>query len=44
MNPEENPVALAAGWNMIGYFLKRETGPAERVFAELNDAGNLCYC
>ena len=40
MNPEENSVALAAGWNMIGY-LRMEAAPADAVLAELNDAGNL---
>ena len=40
MTPEENSVALAAGWNMIGY-LRMEAAPADMVLAELNDAGNL---
>ena len=40
MTPEENPVALSAGWNMIGY-LRMEAAPADAVLAELNDAGNL---
>ena len=40
MTPEENSVALSAGWNMIGY-LRMEAAPADLVLAELNDAGNL---
>ena len=40
LNPEENSVALLAGWNMIGY-LRMEAAPADLVLAELNDAGNL---
>ena len=40
MAPEENPVALSAGWNMIGY-LRTEAAAADAVLAELNDAGNL---
>ena len=40
MTPENNPVALAAGWNMIGY-LRTEAAAADLVLAELNDADNL---
>ena len=40
LTPEENSVSLTAGWNMIGY-LRLEAAPADMVFAELNDAGNL---
>ena len=40
LNPEENSVALLAGWNMIGY-LRMEAAPADLVLAELNDADNL---
>ena len=40
MTPEENSVALSAGWNMIGY-LRMEAAAADAVLAELNDADNL---
>jgi len=40
MTPEDNPVDLAAGWNMIGY-LRMEAAAADLVLAELNDADNL---
>ncbi len=39
MNPEENPIEMVAGWNMIGY-LRLEGADAGAVFADLvaNDA------
>ena len=40
VNPEENPITLLAGWNMIGY-LRMESAPADLVLAELSDSGNL---
>ena len=40
LNPEENSIALLAGWNMIGY-LRMERAAADLVLAELNDSGNL---
>ena len=40
MNPEENPITLLAGWNMIGY-LRMVSAPADLVLAELSDSGNL---
>ena len=40
LNPEENSIALLAGWNMIGY-LRVEAAPADLVLAELHDSGNL---
>ena len=39
-SPEDNAISLDAGWNMIGY-LRTEAAPADGVFAELNNAGNL---
>jgi hypothetical protein len=39
MFPEDNPIALTAGWNLIGY-LRTEAAPADLVFGDL-DAGNL---
>ena len=38
--PEENPVELSTGWNMIGY-LRIEAAPADMVLAELNATSNL---
>ena len=38
--PENNPVNLDAGWNMVGY-LRLDAAPADLVLAELNDADNL---
>ena len=40
VNPEENPITLLAGWNMIGY-LRMDSAPADLVLAELSDSGNL---
>jgi hypothetical protein len=38
--PEDNPIALVAGWNMIGY-LRIEPASAAAIFAEINAADNL---
>jgi hypothetical protein len=38
--PEENPIALTAGWNMIGY-LRIESADAAAVLSEINATGNL---
>ena len=38
--PENNPVNLDAGWNMVGY-LRLDAAPAALVLAEQNDADNL---
>ena len=38
--PEDNPIALNAGWNMIGY-LRVESAPADVVFASISVSGNL---
>ena len=38
MAPEENPIELVAGWNMIGY-LRLEGADAGSVLADLVDAG-----
>ena len=38
--PEDNPIDIAAGWNMIGY-LRTEPAAADAVMADINDAGNL---
>ena len=38
--PEDNPIALIAGWNMIGY-LRVEAAPADVVFASISASGNL---
>ena len=40
MAPEENPIALTAGWNMIGY-LRIESADAAAVLSEINATGNL---
>ncbi len=40
MLPEENPVNLSAGWNMIGY-LRTAPAAADAVFADINASGNL---
>ena len=40
MSPEENPIDLVAGWNMIGY-LRLEPALADLALADLVDAGNL---
>lgn len=38
--PEENPIYLTAGWNIIGY-LRTEAAAADAVMAVINDTGNL---
>ena len=38
--PEDNPVALGAGWNLIGY-LRIEPTDAVSVFFDINATGNL---
>jgi hypothetical protein len=38
--PEENPIDISAGWNMIGY-LRMEPAPADEVMADLNATDNL---
>jgi len=38
--PEDNPVALEAGWNLIGY-LRIEPTDAVSVFFDINSTGNL---
>ncbi|MEZ7925108.1 MAG: trypsin-like serine protease [Flavobacteriales bacterium] len=40
MAPEENPIALTAGWNMIGY-LRIESADAAAVLSEIYATGNL---
>ena len=40
MLPEENPVNLVAGWNMIGY-LRTSPAAADAVLADMNASGNL---
>ena len=40
MLPEENPVNLQAGWNMIGY-LRTSPAAADAVLADMNASGNL---
>ncbi len=40
MLPEENTIALTAGWNMIGY-LRIEAANAEAILADINASGNL---
>ena len=38
--PEENPVDITAGWNMIGY-LRTDAAAADAVLADMNASGNL---
>ena len=38
--PENNPIELASGWNMIGY-LRVDSANAQAVFAELDATDNL---
>ena len=38
--PEENPIDISAGWNMIGY-LRIESAPADEVLSGINALGNL---
>ena len=40
MLPEENPIALTAGWNMIGY-LRLEGADAAAILEGVNASGNL---
>ena len=40
MMPEDNPIDLTAGWNMIGY-LRLEPAAADAVLADINATGNL---
>lgn len=40
LEPEENPIALVAGWNIISY-LRLEPEAADLVLNELNAAGNI---
>jgi len=40
MKPEENPIELTSGWNMIGY-LRLEGADAVLVFEEISSTGNL---
>ncbi len=38
--PEDNPIALGAGWNMVGY-LRNAPADAAAVFADINATSNL---
>ena len=38
--PEDNPIALGAGWNMVGY-LRTVPADAAAVFADINATNNL---
>ena len=38
--PEDHPIDILAGWNMIGY-LRTEPSPADAVLADMNASGNL---
>ena len=38
--PEDNPIALGAGWNMVGY-LRNVPADAAAVFADINATNNL---
>ena len=40
MMPENHPIDLSAGWNMIGY-LRLEPAAADAVLADINATGNL---
>ena len=40
MKPEENPIELTSGWNMIGY-LRLEGADVVLVFEEISSTGNL---
>jgi hypothetical protein len=40
LKPEEHPINVTAGWNMIGY-LRTEGAPIDLVLADLNFAENL---
>jgi len=38
--PEENPIEVSAGWNMVGY-LRTDAAAADAVMANINATGNL---
>ena len=38
--PQDNPIDLTVGWNMIGY-LRTDAAPADAVLADINATGNL---
>ena len=38
--PEDNPVDITAGWNMVGY-LRTDPAAADAVMADINATGNL---
>ena len=38
--PEDHPILLSQGWNMIGY-LREEPLNTSEVFSEINDSGNI---
>ena len=38
--PEDNPISITAGWNMIGY-LRTESADAAAVLGDVNTSGNL---
>ena len=40
MTPEDNPIDLTVGWNMIGY-LRTEPAAADAVLADITSTGNL---
>ena len=40
MHPEEQPIALQSGWNMVSY-LRETSAPADVVLADLTDNDNL---
>ena len=40
MMPEDNPINLLAGWNMIGY-LRTDAAAADAVLADITSTGNL---
>ena len=40
MMPENHPIDLSAGWNMIGY-LRLEPAAADAVLADITSTGNL---
>ena len=40
MFPEENPIYLIEGWNLVAY-LRLENAPVDAVFESLNSSGNL---
>lgn len=40
LNPEEQPINLFQGWNIVGY-LRDEPANAASVFSEINESGNL---